>query len=388
MRLSNIALLLAACVMLAPSLAVAAEPGGKIPSWVVYPGKHWLPITPAQAGLDPIKFEKVVAKAHTRPGTWGGIKLEDKWGAVLTRGGYLVHTWGDPKFKFQSASLGKCITRALVGLSVERAVIKLDEPIQKTWTGRGQLSHPHKYLDTGHHAKLTWRQLLNHQGGFILESGYHWRTGEGMGISPGVVFRVEPPKWVKWTKDPLFDNYAHTDPGRVTQYSSGGYWRLGQALTAAWNKDLKQVLDEELFSRMDIPADRWDWMPGKVVHDTKDFYPAYPGYGDYVDPPYEINGHVVRGAPGWVVMSSQDLARFGLLIATGGVWKGKRLIGPEWVRGHAGLDVHVVAGDRETFVSIAKICTKDFPFGKDVSTEGTFAFPKDLIVGPVSGPGR
>ena len=89
------------------------------------------------------------------------------------RGGYLVQTWGDPAFKTQSASLGKCITRALIGISAERGRLKLDEPISTTWTGRGQLSHEHKCLDQGHHARLTWRQLINHQGGFVLESGYH-----------------------------------------------------------------------------------------------------------------------------------------------------------------------------------------------------------------------
>ena len=170
----------------------------------------------------------------------------------------------------------------------------------------------------------------------------------------------------------------------MTRYSSGGYWRLGQALTALWNRDLKQVLDERLFGPLGIPADRWDWTPGKVFHDTRDFYPEIPGYGEYVDPPYEIAGHVVRGAPGWIVMSSEDLARFGLLIATGGVWKGKRLVGAEWLRGHAGLDIHVVAGDPETMVSIAKINTKDFQFGADVSTQGRFSFLHTPVAAPVA----
>jgi len=51
-----------------------------------------------------------------------------------------------------------------------------------------------------------------------------------------------------------------------------------------------------------------------------------PGYGLFIDPPYEINGQVVRGGAGWVVMSPKNLARWGLLVATGGQWKGKRLI--------------------------------------------------------------
>ena len=138
-----------------------------------------------------------------------------------------------------------------------------------------------------------------------------------------------------------------------------------------------------MFSHLGIPADRWDWLPGQTVHDTRDFYPAFPGYGEYVDPPYEINGHVVRGA-GWFVISSEDLARFGLLVATGGRWKDKQLVASEWLQGHAGLDIHVVAGDPRTMVSIAKTNTSGFPFGGDVSTSGNFAFPAHLITGPVA----
>ena len=178
----------------------------------------------------------------------------------------------------------------------------------------------------------------------------------------------------------MADNYAHLTPGTATLYSSGGYVRLGQALTAVWNRDLKDVLQERLFDHLGIPANRWDWLATEEVHRRGDFYPEFPGYGEYVDPPYTIQGHVVRGGPGWIVMSPEDLARFGLLVATGGVWNGQRLVGSQWLRGHAGLDIHVVAGDRESFVSIAKINTKGFPFGQEVGTQGVFRFPSELIL--------
>ena len=358
---------------------VAAEGGSPqpAPGPVVFPQEKWVRITPEQAGLNVERFKKLVAESDVHAGGWGGTRPKDgHWGAVLTRGGYLVHTWGDPSYKCQSASLGKCITRALFGLTVEAGLIDPDEPICKKWTGRGQLSHLHKSLDQGLHPKITWRHLLEHQGGFVLESGWHWRNR--------TVFHAKIPEGVKWTGDPLLDNFAHNMPGTVTRYSSGGYWRLGQALTAVWNRDLKEVLDERLFGPMGIPAERWDWLPGKVVHDTDDFYPDIPNYGEYVGPPYEINGHVVRGGPGWVVMSPEDLARFGLLIATGGVWNGQRLVGQQWLQGHAGLDIHVVAGDPSTMVSIAKVNAKGFPFGREVGTRGRFAFPNELIAGPVN----
>jgi putative CocE/NonD family hydrolase len=367
-------------LLLVGTAAAGAEPVAPLPDWVTYPGAQWTRITPEQAGLDAKKLKQLfVANDPSQlpgPGGWGGVKIEDhQWGAVLTRGGYLVHAWGDPDFRFQSASLGKSLTRVLVGLSAEAGKIKLDEPIARTWTGREQLSHPHKYLDAGFHRNLTWRQLLNHQGGFVLESGWHWRKKD--------LFHARIPDSVKYTGDPLFDNYAHWGPGTVTNYSSGGYWRLGQALTVAWDDDLKNVLQTRLFDHLGIPPERWEWCSGKTVHDQRDFYPDFPNYGEYIDPPYEINGHVVRGAPGWFLIGAADLARFGHLVATRGMWRGKRLIGAEWLQGHAGLDVHVVAGDPASLVSIAKINTKRFPFGQEVGTQGRFQFPPDLITGPV-----
>ena len=361
----------------------------KVPDWVVYPQNEWVKISVEEAGFDVEKLQTVLDYSNIRPGVhWGMGNVppnENEWGAVLTRGGYLVKAWGDLSYKNQSASLGKCLTRAIVGLAVDAGLIKADDPIQKTWTGEGQLSYPHQYLNRGYHRTLTWRNLLDHQGGFVLESGVHWRTKTGFFHESTLYFKnhAYTPAWAKWTGDPIYDNYAHTQPGTVRSYSSGGYWRLGQALTALWNQDLKKVIDEMLLIHLGIRAENWDWTPGKVLYDRKDFYPAMPRYGEYCDPPWEISGHIVRGGPGWIVMSASDLARFGLLIASGGIWKGKRLISSEWVRGHGGTATNVVGGDPETFVSIAKINTLGFPFGNEIGSRGLFPFPKVLIAGPV-----
>jgi len=136
-------------------------------------------------------------------------------------------------------------------------------------------------------------------------------------------------------------------------------------------------LDEKLLRHIGIPADQWEWLPGGVVHFTTDFYPAAPGYGGYVAPPYNIKGHVVRGGPGWIVMSPKDLARFGLLVATGGIWQGKRLISPEWIRGHGGGNNSWVTGDRDTYISLGYVTTQGIP-----SVENF----KELIIAPVVGP--
>ena len=351
-----------------------------IPDWVTFPGGEWTEITPQEAGLDVVAWRRLLAERDVRGASYEGEVSEgDDWGTVFTRGGYLVHTWGNGDYRSQTASMGKAFTWAVLGLAVERGLVGADEYIWRTWKGEGQLSHPHKHLDRGHHRTLTWSVLGRkvddvHWGGFPVTNGYYWRQGstsKGTGTAGGSV-----PEWADWTGDPLFDNYSHAEPGTRGIYSSGGQWRLAQALTVLWGKDIKRVLDDELFGEIGIPADRWDWTPGRVVHEKRDWYPHMPGYGDFLDPPYEIDGHVVRGGPGWVVMSARDLARFGHLVATGGVWKGRRLLGRRWTIGHGGGNGSGVAGESTNYTAFGIVTTEGIDFNEPF-------LPDELFTGPV-----
>ncbi|NKB66240.1 MAG: serine hydrolase [Candidatus Latescibacteria bacterium] len=354
-------------------------PSTNSPTWGVFPREEWIQVSPAAAGFDADGFQDLVSRAQVEGAAWEGEKHEGRdWGAVLARGGYLVHSWGDPDYRYQTASVGKAFTRALVGLAVRAGLIEADEPICLHWTGEGQLSHPHKYLNAGHHPKLTWRHLIGraddtskHWGGFPVTNGFFWRQGayaHSRGGFVGGALAARPdgkgdpgPDWAQWTGDPFYDNYAHVEPGTQGVYASGGIWRLSQALTALWGRDLKAVLDDELFGRIGIRPERWDWIPGRTVFENREFYPSMPGYGDFIDPPYEIDGQMVRGGGGWTVMAASDLARFGLLVATGGVWEGEQLLVPEWVHSHGGGNGSRVEGDPTTFLSLGMVTTKGLP---------------------------
>ena len=350
----------------------------EIPEWVVYPKEAWIEISPGEAGLDVTQWKAFLAEREVKGAAWEGeVHDGNNWGTVFTRGGYLVHAWGDPQYRFQTASVGKAFNRAIFGLAVEAGLVRPDGLINKTWTGEGLLSHPHKYLDAGHHKKLTWRHLLGatdryaHFGGFPVTNGYFWQQGSTAQSNKKKNKSV--PDWATWTGDALYDNYAHAEPGTVEIYSSGGMWRLNQSLTVLWDRDIKDVLDERIFSKIGIPADRWDWIPGQEVHDNRQFYPTMPGYGDFIDPPYEINGHVVRGGGGWAVMCAADLARFGHLIACDGYWAGEKLIDPQWLRNHAGGNGSFVGGESRQYTAIGRVTTDGI----------SFPFPDHLFSGSV-----
>ena len=355
-----------------------------IPEWVTHPEDDWVSITPEQAGLDRDAYRCFIEDLDPSGADFGGEDhTEGKWGAVLSRGGYLLHEWGDRHYRFQTASVGKAFIRALCGLAVEEGMVEPNDPIGETWTGEGQLSHRHKYLNEGYHKKLTWNHILGprdeakHYGGFPIELGNDWQGGRDAESAVNWVF----PEWAKWTGDPFYDLYSHVEPGTVGRYSSGGFWRLGQALTALWDRDLKNVLDEKLFSKIGITPDRWDWYTGKEVQAQKYFYPKLPDSFTYLDPPFDVNGHVVRSAPGWAVISASDLARFGHLVATQGIWKGERLIGAEWLRGHGGGNHSGMSGESKHFTAMGVVTTKGLHHPYTVATESFL--PQHMFVGPV-----
>ena len=307
------------------TLLFGANANGQVPDWVVYPDKEWHVLTPEEAGIRDVQAWNRWVEATKKTAKGASFQGEDhrgnKWGVAITRGGYLIQTFGDPDYKYQTASGAKAFIQACLHLAIDKGLIKSgDDLIKDYWTGEGELNSRHKYINEGHHVHLTFDHLKNHKGAFPITNGHSWKLF-------GKNYGKPAPKWAECTRDPDYDNYAHAKPGTVgQQYSSGGYWRLAQALTAVWDKDLKQVMDEHLFVHMGIEPDDWDWLPGQVVHDSKDLYPRMPDYGLFVDPPHKINGHIVRTGGTGVVMSSKDLARYGLLVATGGRWKGKRLI--------------------------------------------------------------
>ena len=72
-----------------------------VPDWVTYPDGEWVEITPEEAGLDVPAWCGLLAERDVRGASWeGDVHEGDDWGTVFTRGGYLVHTWGNGDYKY------------------------------------------------------------------------------------------------------------------------------------------------------------------------------------------------------------------------------------------------------------------------------------------------
>jgi len=259
-----------------------------------YPDANWETMQPAEAGFNERKLRQLLPIV--------GV------GGVIIRHGYQVASWGNLDTAVNTASLGKSFTSTCLALGVDSGKVRLDDPVWKTWTGEGQLSHPYKYLNVGHHRRITWRHFATMTSGFpdIDLASADGEMGD------------------------ITSNYAKRPPGDAFEYSDGGMWRFSQALTKLWGRDLKELLDERVFSHIGIAASRWDWLPAKVIYENL-LYPFWPGYGRYLDPPWEIDGHVVRAGPGWVIVNAMDIAKFGYLYLRRGQWKGQQLISKAWI---------------------------------------------------------
>lgn len=342
----------------------------KIPDWVTFPDEDWDLKNLDKLGINPSIFNTWISTLNVKGANFGGEDhCDNKFGTVITRGGYIIHEWGDRNYRFHTASVGKALCWVLIGCAIEDGLIDPDDLIYKTWTGEGELSHSHKYLDQGYHKNLSWRHIIGykygdlHFGGFPMEMGIRWKEKRTGLEDDKSIYGI--PNWSTWTGDPSYDLYAHIEPGTQGVYSSAGFWRLGQALTSLWNRDLKDVVDERLFSKIGIKSNNWDWYTGEYVKSQKYFYPNIPDSYTYLDPPYTINSIPVRSGPGWIVISASDLARFGHLLATNGNWKGIQLIDPQWLRGHGGGNGSGVSGESDFYTSISVVTTRgiDYKYG-------------------------
>lgn len=301
---------LLAVVAGAPLWAQGAPP----PAWVIYPKKAWTWALPADAGFDPVAWSNYLTGLDVGPGSCGGdIHTGGRWGTCVQRGGYLIHCWGDEDYLYQSASLGKAFNGFALQLAIDQGY-EVDGrpigevPIDEVWP---DVPGP----DCGDRATLD--NLFAMRGNYATSNGF--QDGCTMKCGSG--------------------------------YSTGGQWRLNQALTYVLQEDLKSFLDRELFGPMGIDPSDWYWLTGRQVNENRpppnahpdqmSLYPQWTDsdrwYGCFIDPPYEIDGHPVHGGGGWVGMSPKDLARIGLLLASDGHWDGRKLIEKTWrVSGHAG----------------------------------------------------
>jgi CubicO group peptidase (beta-lactamase class C family) len=201
---------------------------------------------------------------------------------VVRHGQVVAEGWWDPYGPDRPHllySLTKSFTSTAVGLAVGEGLLSLDDPVVKFFPGVAP-ARPSRHL-----AALTVRHLLTMSTGRLTDSLMDCvtdRTGD----------------WVRG----FFAQPWLQAPGDPFVYDSGASHVLGALVTAVTGQDLRAYLMPRLFEPLGIAEPRWETDPrGRRTG----------GFG--------------------LSLTTEDIAKFGLLCLQDGAWEGRQLLPTGWV---------------------------------------------------------
>jgi CubicO group peptidase (beta-lactamase class C family) len=275
------------------------------------PGDGWQRRRPEDAGMDSALLEQAVAYAKTQPSTmpadfstqveiFGRVlgpmpKSRGETNGIVIRHGYIVAEWGDTNQVDPTYSIAKSFLSTLVGIAVDRGMIKsVHDPMKLYATDGG--------YDSAHNAKVTWENHLHQTSEW---EGSMWgKNSNFLGVEEFGRGQRRP-REIK-------------EPGTYWEYNDVRINRMSLTLMEVWKKPLPQVLKGEIMDRIGA---------SKTWH-----------YYGYFNSQVTINGRKmdsVSGGTRWgggLWISARDEARFGYLILRQGKWKNKQLVSANWIK--------------------------------------------------------
>lgn len=234
--------------------------------------------TPAEQGMDSLLTARLYYDAARVKTIYSVLVMKD--GKLI---GEKYFNAGAVDQQINIHSVTKSITSALVGIALERGELKsLDQKMMDFFPELAdQIKDPRK-------KEITIRHLLQ------MRAGYPWEE------STEELFDL---LMTGFHTDSLVKVPLIRDPGADFEYSNLSSHILGMILARATGKDLKTYAVEHLFGPLGIEPGFWqqDW-DGNLL-----------GYSDL---------HLTAG----------DLATFGQLYMTDGLYNGRQIVSAEWVR--------------------------------------------------------
>jgi len=214
---------------------------------------------------------------------------------MIIKNGFVISKWGDTRRVDMTFSATKSFLSTVAGLAFDKKLIANvnDKVANYIWDGT---------FDGNHNSKITWEHLL--------QQNSDW-SGEIWG---GKDWADRPPK-----EGGLDDwkNRKLNEPGTVMEYNDVRVNVLAYALTHVWRKPIPQVLKENIMDEIGAST-TWRWF-------------GYENAWTEID---GVNMKSVTGgghSGGGLFISTEDMARFGLLFLNDGIWNDKRLISSEWI---------------------------------------------------------
>jgi len=297
------------------------------PYWPAAEGGAWQRITPAEAGLDPAQLRTAVDFALANDSPWprslyypdgryvGIVEWNERgpWsevaGPVTARGGpaglilkagRIVAEWGDPARVDMTFSVAKSYLAVLAGLAVADGLVgAVDERVGATVDG--------PYFASAHNGPISWRHLLQQCSEW---QGELWEKSD----------QVDHNRQIGAGADNRRKG-LHRDlqaPGSYYEYNDVRVNLLALCLLKRFGRALPEVLRDRVMDPIGA-SPSWQW------HGYRTSWTTIEGR-----PVQSVSGGSHWG--GGLFISARDLARFGLLVARGGAWRGRQIMSSAWVK--------------------------------------------------------
>lgn len=277
----------------------------------------WIEVSEASQSFDQQKLDEAIefAKANEYSGSRdlriailkgferepfheikGPTKKRGGPAGIILKNGQVVRKWGDTKRVDMTFSVTKSFLSTMAGLAVDEGLIASTQDKVKDYIWDGT-------FDGQHNTKITWEHLL--------QQNSDW-SGELWGLKD---WADRPPRegdLDDWKFRPL------KEPGTVMEYNDVRVNVLAYSLTHVWRKPLPMVLKENLMDKIGAST-TWRW------HGYKNAWTVIDGIQMK-----SVTGGGHSGAG--LFISTEDMARFGLLFLNDGMWKEERILSEEWIR--------------------------------------------------------
>jgi len=283
------------------------------------------PAAPGQAGFDAAALAEAVAFVEAAESDWprslfmpsgefalaaflqeapphsrllGPVTPRGGPSGMILRGGRVAARWGDAARPDMTFSIAKSYLGVLAGIALDRGLIPdLDARVAETVPDDG--------YESAQNAPITWRHLLQLTSEW---EGTLWDKSDA--IDRNRQAGATAVQGGKGTARSL------GRPGSHWEYNDVRVNRLSLSLLRAFREPLPAVLKREVMDPIGASATwRWDGYDNATV--TIDGRPmvSVPGGGHW---------------GGGIVISAEDHARFGLLVAQDGMWAGRRVLPAGW----------------------------------------------------------
>ncbi len=193
-----------------------------------------------------------------------------------------------PTEKHDIRSISKSVTSLLVGIALaEGKFPPLDSPVIDFYPQYADLR-------TAEKARITFRHLLTMSHGLVWDENVAWSDPKN---NERLMFEAKDP--YRYT----LEQPVALPPGMLFNYSGGATTLLAGALMKATTRKIDDYAKEKLFTPLGITDFEW----------------------------LDFAGSSEIAAFGGLRLRPRDLAKIGQLLASGGLWDGKRVLREGWV---------------------------------------------------------